>query len=432
MAESDKSNDNPLYIFIHGWGNSHKDWAEDMADLISGNPQILFLDWSEIAKKDGIEFAPYYEATWIDVVANEAATALKIWGIKNNNATIIGHSLGTLLGTELAVRLEGVTSANNLSDINLIMLDPAASVGGYEIDTKGTEFAGFGYNGLCIVADDSIPGSETLMKTCDKKFLIEYDDPVNNSVIDDYVDFTVDEIKDTNIITTAYKMLKGSIVDFIVKKIAVNTGKYAYGEVTNSITQHNWVHETYREIIRHPFYDNILSPVNLAASTTLELQNGDINGVIYTEKDQSTKIKYLKTIQNKYELDDRYSLFGNTQSNAFECNENMECVMYTSDGSDIINQTEYAKSIYVADFDKKNDKVILQMHGLQYLIETPSVTDESWYESGSDNIGIIPLMGRQVALEGVSFDEVEGWVDTALNGTEEANEENPIIILNNV
>ena len=67
--------------------------------------------------------------------------------------------------------------------------------------------------------------------------------------------------------------------------------------------------------------------------------NIDHSGMIYTEDEQSKKIKYLKTISKTDS--NKYTLYGNTQKNVFECVEGKECEMYGYYGNDEFNFIPY-------------------------------------------------------------------------------------------
>ena len=102
------------------------------------------------------------------------------------------------------------------------------------------------------------------------------------------------------------------------------------------------------------------------------------NGIIYTEKDKPANIKYLKVIDNN--ASDYYTLYGNSQSNEMECNGDRQCIIYSSGGNDEVNQYEYTKDIYVSDFDKDYDKIILVDEPLAWVGEDVKVEAEAWID----------------------------------------------------
>ena len=457
-AQSSESNGKSTYIFIHGPEASLDSWAKDMSGLILNAPvtrdaQILFLDWSRITGEGDGGTAPYYAASWIDSVADEASKALMEWNPNNTGTTIIGHSLGAVLGARLAARLDagGITGQ---SGIKLIALDPSASVFDFRTDSNGTKFGGFGGKGLCVVADDSIAGSESLMQTCREKYLIEYDDPANNPLLESVVDFTIQEYTDADPVLKLYNyydyiksekykdltvgQLAGkatckvvSYIPYVGKAIEISKlCEYTFSKEDLAVRQHNWVHETYREIIRHPFYDNLLSLARL------ENQNGPyriipginkngINGIIYTEKEQSMKIKYLKT---ELKGDDVFTLIGNTQSNKFECTGARDCIVYGYTGGDEFYLQEGFNSFIVKDFKNNNDEDKLFIKGGSLDEPTKSGLPSVRVGYYIPNDFVPKTIYRTIVLEGATTEKVEGWVEIAKNGTQAAKKENPIII----
>jgi len=439
-AESKKSNSEPLYIFIHGWGNSPQDWAEGMAEALDDTAQILFLDWSKIVEKGDIEIAPYYEATWIDPVAEAASVALKKWKIDTANTTIIGHSLGAILAARLAVELEGVISTEKISQIELVALDPAASFGGYETNTDGVKFRSFGNNGLCIVADDSIPGSETLMRTCRERYLIEYDDPMGNEALDGYADFTMQEYANGDpvlhlygyynlmknkeykkLVTQATSSLTCSVISHIpYVGTALNATKlceFTINKAALSIKQHNWVHETFSEILRNPFYGDVLSLSSLSQTDSSQGKGADsvgdeIHGIIYTEKENSKKIKYLKT----EEPDGTFLLLGNTQVNKIECAGSKDCAAYGYHGADEFYSNQSDNNYTIRDFKENNDKDTLTIEsGMGLTMETTEDNGIPILEIKYFNPGEIlsTINTNMVTFQSRSLKEVGEWMSVA-------------------
>ena len=72
-----------------------------------------------------------------------------------------------------------------------------------------------------------------------------------------------------------------------------------------------------------------------------------------------------------------------------ECVEDKECVMHADGGNDEIDQQRYSKNVYITDFDKKDDKIILHYRGYSAGIGHPNNTEESFYNSGKLNAVIL-------------------------------------------
>ncbi len=356
-VNKEKSNNQETYILIHGFRATPKSWAEDMSSKIlsiDSNAQILLLDWSDITNQAWIDIVPDNESTWIKIVSDKLSTKLKEWNINPNKTTIIGHSLGTLLGSELANKIERLTKKEIK---NRIFLDPASGAD-YKIDLKNTSFfksGGFKNKGKCFVAEASWSGSEKLLQSCKEKYIIDYND------------------------------------------------------LNNVLDQHSWTHATYRQIIISPFYNNHLSPQKRNNQFN-KMKDRNLNGIIYTPEEEYTKIKYLKTITKTNP--NLWTLYGNTQDNQIECDEEKACLVYGYMGDDEISLKESKSFIQMIDFGKRNekDKIIIE-NGFSEKIKE-GVLNNSY--GTLLTLKYNPIIGfdytRQIFLEGVSEDEVGEWI----------------------
>ncbi|MCY7383119.1 MAG: hypothetical protein LH628_11170 [Microcoleus sp. CAN_BIN18] len=99
------------YVVIHGFKNDSTDTAT-IAELAKqiGSPkdqggegkQVILIDWKDAAEA----LQPAFAADWISDVAAFASDVLKrIWKIDNANINLIGHSLGTLVASEIGLYL---------------------------------------------------------------------------------------------------------------------------------------------------------------------------------------------------------------------------------------------------------------------------------------------------------------------------------------
>ena len=99
------------YVLIHGFKNDSTDTAT-IAELAKqiGSPkdqggegkQVILIDWKDAAEA----LQPAFAAEWISDVAAFASDVLKrIWKIDNANINLIGHSLGTLVASEIGLDL---------------------------------------------------------------------------------------------------------------------------------------------------------------------------------------------------------------------------------------------------------------------------------------------------------------------------------------
>ena len=290
-------------------------------------------------------------------------------------------------------RKQNNRSGNKLGGVNIISLDPAYSPTGYDIDFNGNQFDGFANTkSTCFVADESWAGNETSMHNCKEGYLIDYS-------------------RRTLMFNNPLKHL---------------------------VTYHTNIPETYKTIISNPFYEDILSYADITKGKSTSFKSMDLShifdedkqahGIIYTENNKPANIKYLKVIDNN--ASDYYTLYGNTQSNTLECRDDKQCVMYSSGGYDEVNQYEYTKDIYVSDFDEDYDKIILIDEPFAWVGEDVKVETEPWIDFGK-SVGVVSVGGKQVALEGYAFSDIDGWMDVALypeNNEQAVVDNNPIII----
>jgi pimeloyl-ACP methyl ester carboxylesterase len=116
-------------IVIHGWNNSDqsssiRELAKEASEFA---PQVLALDWGSIAQA-GLDWGavPFETAKWIAPVARWAYDRISKLGISANQLTLIGHSLGAHVSSQIGRLFNGVK--------NLVALDPAYPANNYDID----------------------------------------------------------------------------------------------------------------------------------------------------------------------------------------------------------------------------------------------------------------------------------------------------------
>jgi pimeloyl-ACP methyl ester carboxylesterase len=149
------------WLIIHGWlNNSYSPDIKEFAEaVVKQNPgdRVLMLDWGQAAMNRGntkvfgqaeASLGVYYAATWIrpiaEVVVDKLKNEYKLTDREaNQSLNIIGHSLGTLMASEIG----GVYKDRGGLPINsIIALDPASetstnnpfirSLGGYDVDGR--------------------------------------------------------------------------------------------------------------------------------------------------------------------------------------------------------------------------------------------------------------------------------------------------------
>jgi pimeloyl-ACP methyl ester carboxylesterase len=153
-------------LVVHGWKNNDQvDTVRELAKEASEyqDYQVLSLDWSSIAEA-GLDngIIPYKTAGWISTIGKWTHDRLVQLGIDEEQLTIVGHSLGTYIGTEIG-RLFGKVK-------NFVALDPAFPADGlvgYDIDNQRdgkqgpSNFRDIATNSLAFVVADNwlgIPG----------------------------------------------------------------------------------------------------------------------------------------------------------------------------------------------------------------------------------------------------------------------------------
>ena len=152
------------YVIIHGWNNDEKtatiaELAKQIGSSIEQGgkgKQVILIDWKDAAATGP---APGNAALWIHDVADFAVKELRnTWKIDPQNINLIGHSLGTLVASEIGF-LFATRNPNN-RDVNtidrdiepgekvnsIIALDPPGEAGsanffGYDLDNdaQGTQ-----------------------------------------------------------------------------------------------------------------------------------------------------------------------------------------------------------------------------------------------------------------------------------------------------
>jgi pimeloyl-ACP methyl ester carboxylesterase len=143
-----------VYVLIHGWNSDSNTWAcgnDDNGGNFSStiyqkdnNSLILCLDWRGAAITGFIDpnnlVQPDSAASWISYITDDAKLQLQNWGLttdKMDNVTVIGHSLGTIMGATLSQKLGKAKT--------LIAMDPPGRLNNtfYKRSLSGDEFSTF-------------------------------------------------------------------------------------------------------------------------------------------------------------------------------------------------------------------------------------------------------------------------------------------------
>lgn len=130
------------WIISHGWNGNYGSFADLAANILTSNPQdiLLVLDWTQASGGRGADTGDevsdvgnvlnggvFVAGSWIAPVAEVVAQQLKDWGIDPSSLNLVGHSLGTLLCSEIAWQLKNI---HGLGDVGTITaLDPPSAIG---------------------------------------------------------------------------------------------------------------------------------------------------------------------------------------------------------------------------------------------------------------------------------------------------------------
>jgi pimeloyl-ACP methyl ester carboxylesterase len=182
-------------VVIHGWNNSDQNrWVENKwiespginrlaREAAEFGQQVLALDWGGIAADPNDldswfgDAVPDETAQWITPVAKWASGLLSNLGIASNQLTLIGHSLGTYVASEIG-RIGGQVR-------NLVALDPADNANpftNYDLDRNipGTQnpvrFDSVAQYALSfVVSDDAahVAGDNYRAATAHDSFLVK-------------------------------------------------------------------------------------------------------------------------------------------------------------------------------------------------------------------------------------------------------------------
>jgi murein DD-endopeptidase MepM/ murein hydrolase activator NlpD/pimeloyl-ACP methyl ester carboxylesterase len=195
-----------VWIVIHGWykdpnsASYDSNYMEETAQVLKNKKPgdiVLALDWREASASTktgilgGINGDDVHRAAkWIQPTARAAHSKLKSWGLTNGvKLNFVGHSLGTMMSTEIARQYGGSNTS--------VLLDPPSQLSsqcgyicwGYDIDgnTSGNQAPGVTIDGSSyyknqfrfsrsFVGANSIAGNQHLAPTSHEayKFNFEY------------------------------------------------------------------------------------------------------------------------------------------------------------------------------------------------------------------------------------------------------------------
>lgn len=166
-----------VWIVSHGWlpPSTTRQKINDLANAVAQSRPgdiVLTLDWSNAAGTVDVLNA----AKWINPIAEVVADKLKAWGLTNGTKiNLIGHSLGSLLSTEIAARVGFAQTITALEP-------PSESFGLYDLDgrtpsfrDRPKSFSGFSNFSRAFVGSTSPAASSEFAATADESILMQFD-----------------------------------------------------------------------------------------------------------------------------------------------------------------------------------------------------------------------------------------------------------------
>ena len=180
-----------VWIITHGFADSFdEDFQLICKSLVQLYPNdlVLGLDWSTIANglSPALSLDVYKAATWLKPISEAVMERLVQWGLaKSTPIRLIGHSLGSILATELSMRY---MEKYNQKVEHLISLDPPSELTAsrYQGQTYLTQltpaisrvhsFEDVAQNSIAFVGYNSIAGNSSFASTAQASYLMKFND----------------------------------------------------------------------------------------------------------------------------------------------------------------------------------------------------------------------------------------------------------------
>ncbi len=178
------------WVLIHGWGAPGRPIAlsrlAGAVDKTSRTDQVLLLDWSDASTTSNV----FDAAMWAPIAAQFAADKLRSWGIPSSKINIMGHSLGGLVGDQLAQKISGGVN-------RFVALDPATDIPGTFF--SGANFAARSRYSLAFIGSDY--GTPAAAATADETFIMNVgpkNSPITHSnVVDLFASMILSNVRKT-------------------------------------------------------------------------------------------------------------------------------------------------------------------------------------------------------------------------------------------
>jgi hypothetical protein len=237
------NNGKPTYVYCHGWQDSSTSPGsnvlyEKMLRRLGNSANIVFVDWSGLAKIKTGPTPPQEECSETDQVGQIVADALYKSGVNINDLSLIGHSLGSYVMAATSKYLQNNGPGKPLS---YTALDPAYTPYpyGYILDArKGTSIESFNPFKLLSFSDlakesysytvsdlaggvASIAGDNTKASSADNAYIVQYlEQPMMNYNYSNWIDVAktlFDETQKAAISTSYHNGVIGVYADLFLK-----------------------------------------------------------------------------------------------------------------------------------------------------------------------------------------------------------------------
>jgi hypothetical protein len=177
-----------VWILSHGW-NGNLDVMNEIAKNIQNDEQfkddiILVMDWRQAAHTGGLPNEVCRSGTWLQQLSEQTKSRLSEWGFSDpSKLKLIGHSMGTILSTEIGLRYDSKVNQS-------ILLDPPSDpcAGGYNVndpagwnnETKKSNLDKSSLNSRALVGAQSLAGQQGYTRTAHKSFQMNFKSTTTN------------------------------------------------------------------------------------------------------------------------------------------------------------------------------------------------------------------------------------------------------------